>query len=70
MLAAKDDRSPVTPLVVEFDSPEGEGFAVCSGDKRYEKVFCYVPKGDIADTANLELLRYFFRSGENQCAIR
>ncbi len=47
-----------------------EGFAVCSGDKRYEKVFCYVPKGDIADTANLELLRYFFRSGENQCAIR
>ena len=70
MLAAKDDRSPVTPLVVEFDSPEGEGFAVCSGDKRYEKVFCYVPKGDIADTANLELLRYFFISGENQCAIR
>ncbi len=64
MLAAKDDRSPVTPLVVEFDGPEGEGFAVCSGDKRYEKVFCYVPKGDIADTANLELLRYFFRSVE------
>ncbi len=64
MLAAKDDRSPVTPLVVEFDSPEGEGFAVCSGDKRYEKVFCYVPKGDIADTAKIEMLKHFYRSVE------
>ncbi|MDE6482773.1 MAG: C10 family peptidase [Rikenellaceae bacterium] len=64
MLSVENDRSPVSPLVVEFDGPEGEGFAVCSGDKRYEKVFCYVPKGDIADTANLELLKYFFRSVE------
>ena len=64
MLAAKDDRSPVTPLVVEFDGPEGEGFAVCSGDKRYEKVFCYVPKGDIADTAKIEMLKHFYRSVE------
>jgi len=65
MLAAVDDRSPVAPLVVEFDGPEGDGFAVCSGDKRYEKVFCYVPKGDIADTTKIEMIKHFYRSVEN-----
>lgn len=64
MLAATDDRAPVPPVVVKFDGPEGEGFAVCSGDKRYEKVFCYVPKGDIADTTRIEMLKHFYRSVE------
>ncbi|MDE6482167.1 MAG: hypothetical protein K2L01_00170 [Rikenellaceae bacterium] len=65
MLAvAGNTLSPVSPLVIEFDSPEGDGFAVCSGDKRYEKVFCYVPKGNITDTLDIEMLKHFYRSVE------
>ncbi|MDE6483150.1 MAG: hypothetical protein K2L01_05260 [Rikenellaceae bacterium] len=64
MFVAEDDRAPIFPLVVEFDGPEGAGFAVCSGDKRYEKVFCYVPKGDLGDTLKIDMLKYFYRSVE------
>ena len=51
-------------MVVEFSGPDGDGYAVCSGDKRYEQVFAYVPYGDLSDTVNNPTLGYFYKSVE------
>ncbi len=64
MFIDDDYRAPVLPLAIKFDSPEGEGIAVCSGDRRYEKIFCYVPKGDLSDTLKIDMIRHFYRSVE------
>ncbi len=64
MSVASNNRAPVSPVVVEFNSQDGGGYAVCSADKRFEKVFSYVPYGSMDDTSKIEVLRHFYRNVE------
>ena len=63
----EDYRKAIQPVVVEFKGPKGDGYAVCSGDVRYEKIFSYVPYGNINDTLRIDMLKYFYRNVE--CSI-
>ncbi|MDE7356411.1 MAG: C10 family peptidase [Rikenellaceae bacterium] len=60
--SANDPRAAVPPVVVEFTSEQGDGYAVCSGDVRYQKIFSYVPSGSLDDTVNIKMLSLFYRS--------
>ncbi|MDE7134364.1 MAG: hypothetical protein K2N86_03690, partial [Rikenellaceae bacterium] len=57
--SANDPRAAVPPVVVEFTSEQGDGYAVCSGDVRYQKIFSYVPSGSLDDTVNIKMLSLF-----------
>lgn len=60
--SANDPRAAVPPVVVEFTSEQGDGYAVCSGDIRYRKIFSFVPSGSLDDTLNIKMLSIFYRS--------
>ncbi|MDD3945803.1 MAG: Spi family protease inhibitor [Bacteroidales bacterium] len=61
-LLRKTNKDKIGYYEITFSGSKGDGYSIVSADERIPEIICFVEKGSLSDTINIEPLKYYMRA--------